>query len=76
MSSRTFEEQMEEFEQIIISMENGDVSLDESIKLFQKGIKLSGLLYKRLNDVEKKVITLVEGENGKYEERIFEMTEE
>ena len=46
MSKNTdFEKSLDELEKIVEELQNGDISLDESIKLFERGIKLSGELY-------------------------------
>ena len=47
---------------IIKQLENSDTSLEESILLFEKGIKLSDSLRKILEKAEKKIITLTEAE--------------
>ena len=72
MSSKIdFEKTMEELEKIVEKMENGDMTLDESIKWFQKGMELSRLCSKRLDEVEKKITILLEDENGKLTEKSF-----
>ena len=43
-------------------LESGDISLDESVKLFEKGIKLSDDCRKTLENVRQKIITLTEAE--------------
>ncbi len=55
----TFEENMEALEQIVQSLEEGTATLDESLKAFEKGIKLSRSCQKELTRVEKKVEVLV-----------------
>ena len=54
-----FEETMAELEKTVKLLENGDVSLDESIELFEKGIKLSKACSKMLDEAEKKVTVLM-----------------
>ena len=39
--AKTFEQSIAELEEIVEQLENGDVTLDESLGLFEKGIKLS-----------------------------------
>jgi len=55
----TFEENLAALEQIVQSLEEGTVTLDESLKAFEKGIKLSRSCQKELNRAEKKVEVLV-----------------
>jgi len=66
-----FEESLRELEDIVRQLERGEYSLDESIKAFQKGVALSKDLSKMLDDMEKKVSILFEGETGILKEENF-----
>ena len=55
----TFEENLEQLEKIVESLEEGNSTLDESLKAFETGIKLSRLCHKELNKAEKKVELLI-----------------
>lgn len=55
----TFEEAMDRLEEIVSSLESGDFPLDESLKLFEEGVKLVKLCNKRLETVEGAVNKLV-----------------
>lgn len=48
----TFEEAMERLEEIVDSLECGDYSLDESLKLFEEGVKLVKKCNKQLETIE------------------------
>ena len=50
--NKTFEENMQRLEQIVRSMERGDVALEESLKLFQEGTQLVQSCEKLLNEAE------------------------
>ncbi|WP_349407734.1 exodeoxyribonuclease VII small subunit [Pseudalkalibacillus sp. SCS-8] len=63
---QTFEEAMEELEQIVEKLEEGDVPLEESIRLFQEGMKLSKLCHDKLQHVEKQMDELLK-EDGETE---------
>lgn len=54
-----FEEAIKELETVVASLESGDKGLDESIALFEKGIKLSKQCQKMLDTAEKKVRVLM-----------------
>ena len=56
---KTFEEQIGELEEIVKKLENGDVSLDESLSLFEQGIKLTKGCQKMLNTAERQVKVLM-----------------
>ncbi len=67
----SFESAMEELELIAKSLEKGDLNLDESVKQFEKGIKLSKKCNEILESAEKKISILIQdGENLKEEEFI------
>lgn len=60
----SFETKMQRLEQIVRSMERGDVALEESLKLFQEGTELVRSCGKLLDDAElqvKKVMTAPDG---------------
>lgn len=53
-----FETQMKKLESIVDKLEKDDVDLDESISLYEEGLKLSKTLKKQLLDFEKKIEAL------------------
>jgi exodeoxyribonuclease VII small subunit len=58
-----FEAAMEELEKLVEQMERGDISLEESLKSFERGIKLTRTCQQALQDAEQKVQILLE-KNG------------
>lgn len=60
----TFEQAMERLEAIVAKLESGDVPLETAIELFQEGMTLSRLCGQKLEQVERRIEMLVEGENG------------
>jgi len=58
-----FEESLAELEQLVERMEQGHLSLEESLKLFERGIELSRGCQKALKEAEQKVQVLLK-ENG------------
>ncbi len=69
--AKTFEESMQELEEIVEKLERGDASLDEALKLFENGIKLSKSCQRMLDNAEKKVSVLLENEAGQMEKQNF-----
>lgn len=61
---KTFEQSISELEEIVSELENGEVTLDESLSLFEKGIKLSKSCQKMLDAAEKKVSILMTNDDG------------
>ncbi len=62
--SRSFEESMARLEQIVRGLEQGNVPLEESLKLFEEGTKLVQGCSKLLDDAElqiRKVMTAADG---------------
>ena len=51
----TFEAAMTELSQIVARLESGEASLDESLKLFETGTKLSAFCYEKLQTAEQKI---------------------
>ena len=62
--NRSFEQNMARLEQIVRSMERGDVALEESLKLFQEGTELVRSCSKLLDEAQlqvKKIMTAPDG---------------
>ncbi len=57
--TNTFEKSVDELDAIVSKMESGDLSLDESLKLFEKGVKLTRECQKTLADAEAKIEKLM-----------------
>jgi len=61
---QTFESSLQELERIVRNLENGDLALEESLKLFEDGVKLSRECQERLNQAERRIEVLLKDENG------------
>lgn len=57
-----FEKSLKELEETVQKLNDGNVSLDESIKLFERGIKLTNECRKTLETARQKIITLTDAE--------------
>ena len=66
MSSKnqTFESSLGELEKIVRQLEDGDLSLEESLKLFEDGVRLSRECQERLNKAERRIEILLKDEDG------------
>ncbi len=60
-----FEKSLDELEKIAARLESGDISLDDSIKLFERGMELTNECRKTLENARQKIITLTEAETEK-----------
>ena len=63
MKKPDFERSMTRLEQIVQSLEGGELSLEDSMKLYEEGMKLSAVCYKILNEAEQKIHDISEFEN-------------
>ena len=64
MEEKSFEENMEQLEKIVTELEKGDLNLDESVKKFEQGMKISKKCNDILENAEKKITILLRQENG------------
>jgi len=71
MAKKTFEAALSRLEEITDELENGDLSLENSLKKFDEGIKLAGFCSEQLSAARAKVEMLLEN-NGKLEKVEFE----
>ncbi len=70
--AKNFESSLQELEDIVEKLEMGNISLDESVKLFEKGMKLSKSCQTMLENAEKKVSVLLADESGELVPQPFE----
>jgi exodeoxyribonuclease VII small subunit len=56
----TFEASLEELERVVRELEGGDLSLERSIELFERGVTLSDACRKQLEDAETRVEMLIQ----------------
>lgn len=68
---KTFEDSLKELEKVAQELERGDLSLEDALKNFEKGIKLSKECNKKLENAEKKINILIENANNELEEEPF-----
>ena len=62
--SLTFEEALKRLEDVVDTLESGEVPLEKAIDLFQDGMLLSQVCSQKLDNVEQKIETLLEGSDG------------
>jgi exodeoxyribonuclease VII small subunit len=80
MATRTrpndFEKSFQQLEKIVQRLEGEELSLDESLKLFEEGISLSRFCHRKLEEVEKKIELILADAKGEPTTRPFEGEEE
>ena len=62
---KTFEASLSQLETIVKKLESGDLPLEESLKLFEKGVALSRECRERLNEAERRIEILMKDSEGK-----------
>lgn len=65
-----FEQNMETLEQIVQELENGKLNLEDSIKKFEEGIKISKKCNEFLEEAEKKITVLLQDNDKFIEENL------
>ena len=68
----SFEDGLDQLEQVVKKLEDGELSLEKSLELFEKGVKLSKSCHKQLREAEHKVEILLK-KDGKIEAEPFDL---
>ncbi|KEQ16887.1 exodeoxyribonuclease VII small subunit [Endozoicomonas numazuensis] len=69
-----FEQSLSDLDTLVQKLESGDMSLEESLKAFEQGVKLTRECQKALTEAEQRVQQLLENQ-GQLETRPFDPTE-
>ena len=62
-----YEQAISELESVVSLLESGDMTLEESIKMFERGISLVRLCNKKLDEIEKRITIILDGKDGAVE---------
>ena len=71
-ASKSFESAMKRLEEIVRTMERGELPLEESLKLFEEGTALVRICTRQLDEAEMKIVKLMKGPDGEPVEQEFE----
>ncbi len=58
MSNMSYESAMSRLEEIVKKLESGDSALEETVKLYDEGLKLSAFCDKMLTDAKQKIVSI------------------
>ena len=72
----SFEQSLKRLEEIVDKIEGEELALEDSLKLFEEGVKLAESCGRRLDDAEKKVTLLLKDREQKLVQEPFEPQEE
>ncbi len=67
----SFEDNLKELEDIVKKLEGGNVSLEEMLELFEKGISKTRECTVQLKEAEQKISILIKNNSGEVEEQPF-----
>ncbi len=76
MAAVRFEDALARLETIVAELEKGDLPLNDSLKMFEEGIKLSKTCLRMLDDAERKVEIMVQDKDGKKRVEAYSVEEE
>jgi len=71
----SFEESLSELETIVQNLEHGELSLEDSMTLFERGLSLSQISQNKLQDAEQKIQILLDKNSNVQELSTFELTQ-
>ncbi len=75
MATEKFESALKKLEEVVRRLESGDLSLDDSLKAFEEGMKHVGFCAKKLNEAEKRVELLLKNRDGSFSREPFRLDE-
>lgn len=64
INEMTFEEAMEELEQVIHQLESGKIKLDEAVSVYERGVKLKNFCEEKLKSAKSKIDKLIIGQDN------------
>ena len=73
MKQLSFEQALERLEKIVERLENEELTIEESLRLFEEGVKLARFLREELEKAEKKVEILLQDAEGELKPQPFEV---
>lgn len=75
-TNKKFEAALEDLELVVEQLETGELSLEDSLEAFEKGVGLVKYCNQKLDEVEKKVELLIKDKDGKLQLKAFEDSSE
>lgn len=64
---KTFEENLKELEEVVNSLESSDLTLDNALEKFKKGVELTKKCTNKLDEAERKIKILIDGKEEDFE---------
>jgi len=76
VSELTFEEALSQLEALVARLEAGDLPLEEALRAFEEGVRLTRLCAERLEDAERRIHLLTRTSDGTEREVPFDLGDE
>lgn len=71
-ANKKFESALEELESVVEQLESGDLSLEDSLAAFEKGVGLVKYCNQKLSEVEKKIELLIKDKEGRLQLKLLD----
>ncbi len=65
-TGKSFEDALKRLEEVLESLEHGELNLEESVKAFEEGVGLVRFCHDKLDEVERRVELLLKDEAGRF----------
>ena len=66
MAAEKFETSLKRLEEVVRKLEGGELSLEESLKAFEEGVRHAGFCARKLDEAEKRVELLLKQKDGSF----------
>jgi len=76
MAAEKFETVLKKLEDVVRRLEGGELSLDESLKAFEEGVRHAGFCAKKLDEAESRVEVLLRQKDGTFVKKEFRPEED
>jgi len=71
MSAEKFEISLKKLEDAVSRLESGEISLEDSLKVFEEGVRNASICTRKLNEAQKKVELLLKQKDGSFKREEF-----
>ena len=72
MATEKFETSLKKLEEVVRRLEGGSLSLEDSLKAFEEGVRHAAFCSKKLDEAERRVEVLLKQKNGSFKREPFE----
>lgn len=76
MAVEKFETALKRLEEVVRRLEDGDLTLDDSLKAFEEGVKNAAFCARKLDEAEKRVELLLKQKDGSFVKQEFRLEDE